>query len=156
VWTSAPLYSRKLHIRVRRERTSWVTSLMILAFSLGERVVNHFASLYLRRFEISQSSMVGNRGGDSAYHFALSRQQNEIAVTVLVYPEGNGRVICPYLMAILRPGVTGASRRKWMGWRKVQDGESASAAKPWSFSCLLLPTDVRLSNPPATSASYRF
>lgn len=38
-----PLYSRKLHIRVRRARTSWDTSLTILAFSLGERVVNHLA-----------------------------------------------------------------------------------------------------------------
>lgn len=41
-----PLYSRKLHILVRRASTSWETSLMILAFSLGESVVNHFASLY--------------------------------------------------------------------------------------------------------------
>jgi hypothetical protein len=41
----APLYSRKLHIRVRLDRTSCVTSLTIFAFSLGERVVNHFASL---------------------------------------------------------------------------------------------------------------
>lgn len=32
-------------MRVRRERTSCVTSLMILALSLGDRVVNHFASL---------------------------------------------------------------------------------------------------------------
>ena len=38
-----PLYSRKLHMRVRRARTSWETSLMILALSLGERVVNHLA-----------------------------------------------------------------------------------------------------------------
>ena len=38
-----PLYSRKLHMRVRRARTSCETSLMILALSLGERVVNHFA-----------------------------------------------------------------------------------------------------------------
>ena len=43
---SVPLYSRKLHIRVRRASTSWVTSLMILAFSLGDRVVNHFANLW--------------------------------------------------------------------------------------------------------------
>lgn len=34
-------------MRVRRERTSCVTSLMILALSLGDRVVNHFASLYV-------------------------------------------------------------------------------------------------------------
>lgn len=30
-------------MRVRRDSTSWVTSLIILAFSLGERVVNHLA-----------------------------------------------------------------------------------------------------------------
>jgi hypothetical protein len=39
-----PLYSRKLHIRVRRDSTSAVTSLTILALSLGPSVVNHFAS----------------------------------------------------------------------------------------------------------------
>jgi len=38
-----PLYSRKLHIRVRRARTSCVTSLTILALSFGESVVNHLA-----------------------------------------------------------------------------------------------------------------
>ena len=37
------MYSRKLHMRVRRERTSAVTSLTILALSLGLRVENHFA-----------------------------------------------------------------------------------------------------------------
>jgi hypothetical protein len=41
-----PLYSRKLHIRVRLDNTSAVTSLTILALSLGLRVVNHFASRY--------------------------------------------------------------------------------------------------------------
>src|SRR5579863_5575364 len=40
---SRPLYSRKLHMRVRRARTSWVTSLTILAFCLGGIVTNHFA-----------------------------------------------------------------------------------------------------------------
>jgi hypothetical protein len=40
---SMPLYSRKLHIRVRRARTSCVTSLTILALSFGESVVNHLA-----------------------------------------------------------------------------------------------------------------
>lgn len=40
---SRPLYSRKLHMRVRRARTSWMTSLMILAFCLGGIVTNHFA-----------------------------------------------------------------------------------------------------------------
>jgi hypothetical protein len=40
-----PLYSRKLHILVRRASTSCDTSLMIFAFSFGDSVVNHFASL---------------------------------------------------------------------------------------------------------------
>jgi hypothetical protein len=41
-----PLYSRKLHILVRRASTSCETSLMIFAFSFGDSVVNHFASLW--------------------------------------------------------------------------------------------------------------
>ncbi len=41
---SLPLYSRKLHMRVLRASTSCETSLMIFALSLGESVVNHFAS----------------------------------------------------------------------------------------------------------------
>lgn len=40
-----PLYSKKLHILVRRASTSCETSLMIFPFSFGESVVNHFASL---------------------------------------------------------------------------------------------------------------
>lgn len=36
-----PLYSRKLHMRVLRARTRAETSLVILAFSFGDRVVNH-------------------------------------------------------------------------------------------------------------------
>ena len=42
--SNIPLYSRKLHMRVLLARTSCETSLMILALSLGERVVNHFAN----------------------------------------------------------------------------------------------------------------
>lgn len=43
-WPSyAPLYSRKLHIRVRRASTSCVTSFTILAFVLLGSVWNHFA-----------------------------------------------------------------------------------------------------------------
>jgi len=38
-----PLYSRKLHIFVRRARTSCVTSFTILALTFGAIVVNHFA-----------------------------------------------------------------------------------------------------------------
>lgn len=43
----APLYSRKLHMRVRRARTSCDTSLTILALSLGDSVVNHLARRYV-------------------------------------------------------------------------------------------------------------
>jgi hypothetical protein len=45
--SNIPLYSRKLHMRVRLDSTSCVTSLMILALSFGERVVNHFASRWM-------------------------------------------------------------------------------------------------------------
>jgi hypothetical protein len=38
-----PLYSRKLHILVRRARTNCVTSFTIFALALGGIVVNHFA-----------------------------------------------------------------------------------------------------------------
>ena len=41
--TYTPLYSRKLHILVRRARTSCVTSFTILAFVFGAMVENHFA-----------------------------------------------------------------------------------------------------------------
>ena len=42
--TYTPLYSRKLHILVRRARTSCVTSFTILALVFGAMVENHFAS----------------------------------------------------------------------------------------------------------------
>jgi hypothetical protein len=44
--THRPLYSRKLHMRVRRARTSCETSLTILALALGASVVNHWARRY--------------------------------------------------------------------------------------------------------------
>lgn len=46
----APLYSRKLHIRVRRASTSCVTSFTIFAFAFGGIVVNHFARRTLPGF----------------------------------------------------------------------------------------------------------
>jgi hypothetical protein len=69
-----PLYSKKLHIRVRRASTSWETSLTILAFSLGDRVVNHFA----RRYEPVSVTAKGSLGTtiSVAYHFALPGQEN--------------------------------------------------------------------------------
>ena len=39
---SAPLYSRKLHMRVRRASTSWVTSFTIFALAFWDIVVYHF------------------------------------------------------------------------------------------------------------------
>lgn len=39
----SPLYSKKLHIRVRRAKTSWVTSFTVLALTFGAMVVNHLA-----------------------------------------------------------------------------------------------------------------
>lgn len=50
-----PLYSRKLHMRVLRARTSWVTSLTILFLALGAIVVNHFASRTLPCLETSKT-----------------------------------------------------------------------------------------------------
>ena len=56
-------------MRVRRESTSWVTSLMILAFSLGERVVNHLARRCEEKSAVSTSEVPPacgkkkNRGG---------------------------------------------------------------------------------------------
>lgn len=67
------MYSRKLHMRVRRARTSWETSLIILAFSLGERVVNHLA----RRCEVSTCAMK-EMGVCDTHDFALPRQQNHV------------------------------------------------------------------------------
>jgi len=51
--SNIPLYSRKLHIRVRRARTSWVTSFTIFAFTFGAIVVNHFASRTFPRARLS-------------------------------------------------------------------------------------------------------
>ena len=72
-------------MRVRRESTSWVTSLMILAFSLGERVVNHLARRCEEKFAVSSSEVPPACGvkkigvGHETNHFALSGQENQIA-----------------------------------------------------------------------------
>jgi hypothetical protein len=54
-----PLYSRKLHMRVRRASTSCVTSLTILALSLGDSVVNHLARRWMDA--VSQLRCKGRR-----------------------------------------------------------------------------------------------
>lgn len=72
-----PLYSRKLHMRVRRARTSWETSLTIFALSLGESVVNHFARRCRSR-ENEPGSMMRWVTRDT-YHFALARQEDQVA-----------------------------------------------------------------------------
>jgi len=68
------LYSRKLHMRVRRERTSAVTSLTILALSLGLRVENHFA----RRCGGGERATRGDERMETN-HLALSRQKDQIS-----------------------------------------------------------------------------
>ena len=45
-------------MRVRRARTSCVTSLTILAFDLGGRVVNHFASRTLPIVFVQASELI--------------------------------------------------------------------------------------------------
>jgi alpha/beta superfamily hydrolase len=54
-------------MRVRRARTSCETSLMILAFSFGDRVVNHLA----RRYERASVYKFGVTEGRGAYDFTL-------------------------------------------------------------------------------------
>lgn len=73
---NAPLYSKKLHIRVLRASTSWETSLMILALSFGESVVNHFAS---RCVHDGQLLVRYTQVDDATYHFTLPREQNEVS-----------------------------------------------------------------------------
>ena len=67
-------------MRVRRDSTSCDTSFMIFAFSLGDRVVNHFASLWrgLQSAQTSSSTMVGHETRNT-YYFALPREQDQIA-----------------------------------------------------------------------------
>ena len=43
MWTRIPLYSKKLHMRVLRARTSCVTSLTIFAFAFCDIVIYHLA-----------------------------------------------------------------------------------------------------------------
>jgi hypothetical protein len=74
-----PLYSRKLHIRVRRARTSCVTSFTILALSFGESVVNHLARRWIRMCVRRQSY---SDSGGPAHHFALSRQEDQVAAPI--------------------------------------------------------------------------
>lgn len=58
-------------MRVRRARTSWVTSLTILAFSRGERVLNHLASRWESEWggrcqQCRVSQLVGEEGGQDS------------------------------------------------------------------------------------------
>jgi hypothetical protein len=82
-----PLYSRKLHMRVRRARTSCETSLTIFAFSLGDSVENHFARRYKGERERERWPSAWRRGGVSGqppttgtttHDFALPREQDQI------------------------------------------------------------------------------
>ena len=63
-------------MRVRRARTSWETSLMILALSLGESVVNHFAS----RWRTCQPATQRPEGeAVKTNHLALAREEDEVS-----------------------------------------------------------------------------
>ena len=65
-------------MRVRRARTSCDTSLTILALSLGDRVVNHFARRCIKFSSVS--GVVDGRGSSKATnHFALAGQQNQVS-----------------------------------------------------------------------------
>ena len=73
-------------MRVRRDSTSRVTSLIILAFSLGERVVNHLArrcSSKSRKKSVGGFSRLQDRSdsrvGDETHHFALAGEQDQVA-----------------------------------------------------------------------------
>lgn len=56
---------------------------MILAFSLGESVVNHFA----RRCVIQSDRHEEHGGPQITYNFPLPREQDEIAIKLLVQIE---------------------------------------------------------------------
>jgi hypothetical protein len=83
-----------LHIRVLLARTSWDTSFTIFAFSFGERVVNHFASLCIH---------INTWKGDNrcrTYNFALSGEEDEVSTKVNNF--GTSGDMRAYLMAIFR------------------------------------------------------
>ena len=75
-----PLYSKKLHIRVRLARTSCETSLTILALSLGDKVVNHLARRCGGRVSLSGGLVVFAVQLGIAYHFALARQEYQVTI----------------------------------------------------------------------------
>lgn len=85
---NAPLYSRKLHIRVRRASTSCVTSRTIFDFSFGLRVVNHFERRCVVGVSGSCHKHVSRRGGTN--HFALPREENQIS--------GEAQLAMPYAL----------------------------------------------------------
>ena len=57
----APLYSMKLHMRVRRASTSCETSFTILALSFGDSVVNHLARRCTQRRKAVRTTGVPKR-----------------------------------------------------------------------------------------------
>lgn len=85
IWhRQVPLYSRKLHIRVRRASTSCVTSFTILAFVFGGSVVNHLASRTLPEKHIiitvvcswnriSKQTLPGNKEDVVDHEMGMSR-----------------------------------------------------------------------------------
>ena len=72
---------------------------MILAFSLGDRVVNHFAS---RCVTISQAQdkLLEGELGLITYDFALPREQNQVARNPLSQSMSTTPSTVAYLMAM--------------------------------------------------------
>ena len=85
VGNDKPLYSKKLHILVLRARTNCETSLMIFAFSFGDSVVNHFASLCASLSYL----LLREREGENTFNLPLPRQQDQIAASC--QQESDGR-----------------------------------------------------------------
>ena len=108
-----------MHIRVRRARTSCETSLTILAFSFGDKVVNHLA----RRCCGGRNYHVSPRIGDSVGtamrtdHFALPREQDQIAVIIPISASatGAGRRALSYLIAMMKPRMLHRQKKKRCG-----------------------------------------
>ena len=89
-------------MRVRLDRTSCETSLTIFAFSLGERVRNHFASRCENSILISLCKIEGWVTVGVAYHFTLPGKQDEVANNVISTSEYCTNHHESYLMGILR------------------------------------------------------
>lgn len=119
-------------MRARRAKTSCDTSLMILALSLGDNVVNHFA----RRCEcrvllvccvVCRPRTLSTASERSTYDFALPRQQDEISRGSCqpgALSRGRGR--CTYRMAMI------SSTWQRGTWRRREMAKDEKSAPPGS------------------------